>query len=53
MRHDVLLELGEELFAFGECESQLFDPLAVFLQYCHFVNRVRSLIVRTDDQLHL
>jgi hypothetical protein len=53
MRHDVLLKLGQELVAFGECEAQLFDPLAVFLQYCYCVDRFRSLIVRTNNQLHL
>lgn len=29
------------------------EPLAVFLQYRHVVDRVRALIVRTNDQLHL
>jgi len=53
LRHDVLLESGQELFGFGEGESQLLEPLAVFLQYRHFMDRVRSLIVRTNDQLHL
>jgi hypothetical protein len=53
MRHHVLLELGQELFGFGEGESQLLDPLAVFLQYRYVVNRVLSFIGRTNDQLHL
>jgi hypothetical protein len=53
MRHDVLLELAQELFGFGESESQLLEPVAVFLQDRHFMDRVRSLIVRTNDQLHL
>jgi hypothetical protein len=53
MRHHVLLELGQELFGFREGESQLLKLLAVFLQYRHVVDRVRSLVVRTNDQLHL
>jgi hypothetical protein len=53
VRHDVLLEPGQELFGFGEGESQLLDPLAVFLQDRHFMDRVRSLVVCTNDQLHL
>jgi hypothetical protein len=53
MRHHVLLELGQELFGFGEGESQLLEPLAVFLQYRHVIARVSSVIVRTNDQLHL
>jgi len=51
--HHVLLELGEELLGFGEGESQLLKPLAIFLQFRHFMDRVRSLIVCTNDQLHL
>src|SRR5712692_14838 len=50
--YQVLLKLGEELLGFGERQSQLFDPLAVFLQHRHVVCRVASPIVRTDDQLH-
>ena len=53
MHHDVLLELSQKLFGFGESESQLLDPVAVFLQYRHFMDRVRSFIVRTNDQLPL
>jgi hypothetical protein len=53
MRHHVLLELAQELFGFGEGESQLLDPVAVFLQDRHFMDRVRSFVVRTDEQLHL
>jgi hypothetical protein len=53
MRHDVLLELAQELFGFGQGESQLLEPVAVFLQDRHFMDRVRSFIVRTNDQLHL
>jgi len=53
VRHYVLLELGQKLFGFGEGESQLLEPLAVFLQYRHVVDRVSSVIVRTNDQLHL
>src|SRR5262245_13722616 len=53
MRHDVLLELAQELFGFGEGESQLLDLLTIFLQYHHFMDRVRSSIIGTNDQLHL
>ena len=53
MRHEVLLERGQQLFGFGEGKSQLLDSLTVFLEYCHVVDRIRSLIVRTKDQLHL
>jgi len=53
MRHDVLLELRQELFGFGEGESQLLDPSAIFLQYRYVVDRVRSVVIRTNDQLHL
>jgi hypothetical protein len=31
VRYYVLLELGQELLGFGQGESQLFEPLAVFL----------------------
>jgi hypothetical protein len=53
MRHHVLLELGQKLFGFGQCKSQLLNPLAVFLQDCHFIDGIRSFTVRTNDQLHL
>jgi hypothetical protein len=53
MRHHVLLELAQELFGFGQGESQLLDPVAVFLQHRYFMDRVRSAIVRTNNQLHL
>jgi hypothetical protein len=53
MRHHVLLELSQELFGFGQGESQLLELVAVFLQDRHVVDRVRSFIVRTNDQLHL
>src|SRR5262245_59414927 len=52
MRHDVLPKLAQDLFGFGQGESQLLDPVAVFLQHRHFMDRVYSFIVRTDDQLH-
>jgi hypothetical protein len=51
--HHVLLELGQELFGFGQGGSQLLEPMAVFLQDRHVMDRLRSLIVGTNDQLHL
>jgi len=53
VRHHVLLELSQKLFGFGEGESQLLEPLAVFLQYRHVLARVSSVIVRPHDHLHL
>jgi hypothetical protein len=53
MRPHVLLELGEELCGFDQGESQVLDPLAVFLQYRSVVDCVRSIILCTNDHLNL